>query len=241
MSLRLITLCLLGAAAQFHACAIPSGAETSAGTTAQLLDRFLQSAEPRLISYRARRVLEASSMGGRMNASLEAMTYLDSDGTFRFDVVAESGSSLIRERVLTAALLAEQRSRNRRETSEAELTPANYQFEVRPGESPDTLRLGLIPRRRSPMLLHGNAVVTASGADLLRIEGSPSELPSYWTTRVDIVRQYARIAGVRVATEMRSRAAVRIAGESSFSMTYAYTMINGKDVTHLRATVRQVR
>ena len=166
-----------------------------------------------------------------MTASLEALTYLDPDGTFRFDVVAESGSRLIRERVLVAALLAEQRSRNRGETSEAELTPANYEFEMRPGEGPDTLRLGLIPRRRSPMLLYGDAVVTASGADLLRIEGSPSELPSYWTTRVDIIREYARIDGVRVATKMRSRADVRIAGESSFSMTYVYTMINGKTVT----------
>lgn len=195
-----------------------------------VVERFLDSAKPPLVSYRARRTLEASALGGRVAASLVADTYLDPDGAFRFEVVREEGSGIIRERVLRAALAAEQRSRNEHEIDAAALTPANYDFRVRDGAAPDTLHLELLPKRRSKMLLTGRAVVMAEGADLLRVEGSPTELPSSWTRQVDIVREYQRINGVRVATAMRSRADVRIVGESSFSMTYAYTMINGKPV-----------
>ena len=166
----ILACCLAGAAVLLaRASTIAAVADPNPKPPAELLERFLQSAEPPLVSYHARRILEASSMGGRMKASLEAMTYLDPDGSFRFEVIAENGSRLIRTRVLLGALLAEQRTRNRRETNEADLTPTNYDFEVRPGAEPDTMRLRLTPRRRSPMLLFGDAVVTASDADLIRI------------------------------------------------------------------------
>jgi hypothetical protein len=47
---------------------------------------------------------------------------------------------------------------------------------------------------------------------------------------VDIVRRYERVGGVRVPVEMSSTADVRIAGASSFVMTYDYTMINGQPI-----------
>ena len=65
---------------------------------------------------------------------------------------------------------------------------------------------------------------------MLQIDGRLSKNPSWWTRRVDIVRRYARIQGVRVPVEMPSRADVRIVGDSSFEMTYEYTSINGRPV-----------
>ena len=162
-----------------------------------------------------------------MTASLEAWTSLSSDGRFDFGIIQEEGSDLIRRRVLRAALEAEQRSRNEKEASSAELTLANYEFQVGAADEAGALTLGLVPRRRSPMLLVGHATIAERDGDLLLIEGRLSKSPSFWTRRVDVVRRYARIAGVRVPVEMRSRADVRIAGASSFSMVYAYESING--------------
>jgi hypothetical protein len=72
--------------------------------------------------------------------------------------------------------------------------------------------------------------VRADDGDLVRVEGVLAKMPSWWTKRVEITLRYARIDGVRVPVEMASRADVRIAGDSSFSMTYYYTMINGRAI-----------
>ncbi len=54
--------------------------------------------------------------------------------------------------------------------------------------------------------------------------------PSFWTTRVDVVRQYGRVAGIRVPVRLDTTAHVRFAGLSTMSMTYDYQSINGKNV-----------
>jgi len=200
----------------------------SSEADAALIERFLQSGRPELTSYAARRLLTASTWGGRMQARLEAWTYLDPDGTFRFDIIREEGSELLRHRVLVAALETERRSRQQQEMDQAALTRANYHFEVAEPAADGLVAIRLLPRRRSPMLLDGSVLARRDSGDLVRIEGRLSDPPSWWTRRVDIVRRYTRIRGVRVPIEMTSSAAVRIAGAASFSMTYHYTMINGQ-------------
>jgi hypothetical protein len=166
-----------------------------------------------------------------MSGSLEVWTYLNPEGTFSFEVIRQNGSGLIRKHVLDAALEGEQRSRNHREMAQAELTPTNYEFQVDSDAREDGLvTIRLLPRRKTPMLLVGTVTVRQQDGDMVRIDGSPSERPSWWTKHVDIVRRYERIAGVRVPIEMSSRADVRLAGDATFSMTYEYEMINGQTV-----------
>ena len=196
-----------------------------------MIERFLNSGKPALTSYKARRVLTASSMGGRMSATLEALTWLDAGGTFSFEVIRQEGSGPIRNRVLIAALEAEQRSRNHGELAQSEPTAANYAFQAEDSNREDDLaELRLVPRRNTPMLLHGAVTVRRHDGDMVLIAGSPSESPSWWTKHVVVVRRYGRIAGVRVPLEMASRADVRIGGESTFSMVYEYRSINGRPV-----------
>ena len=57
--------------------------------------------------------------------------------------------------------------------------------------------------------------------------------PSFWTRKVQIVRDYGRIGGVRVPIAMGSTADMLFAGQSTFSMTYEYESIN--DVPVVRA------
>ena len=194
------------------------------------IERFLQSGGPEPTSYAARRTLTASTMGGRMRAELEAWTYLDPDGTFRFDVIRQDGSDLLRARVLVAALEKEQRSHNQGEGAQAALTRANYDFALAGRGSDGLVIIRLIPKRQSPMLLDGSVLVRPGTGDLVRIDGRLSQPPSWWTRHVDIVRQYSRIHGIRVPTAMTSQAEARIAGAAWFAMTYHYTTINGQAV-----------
>ena len=207
-----------------------------------MLERFLNSGAPTLTSYRARRVLTASTMGGRMSAFLEAMTSLAPDGTFSFEVIRQDGSALIRSRVLLAALEAERLTRNEHQLADSALTTANYEFrmdQVGPKDGMATVRL--FPRRQTPMLLSGTVTVRQHDGDMVRIDGSPSASPSWWTKEVYIVRRYARIAGVRVPMEMASRADVRVAGESTFWMVYEYQSINGRAVSATAASAASPR
>jgi hypothetical protein len=89
---------------------------------AALLERFFAADENPLLQYRALRRLTASTRGGRVSATMDVWTTLDPVHGFTFQVVSESGSPLIRRRVLLAALEAEQRSQTLSDREEAALT-----------------------------------------------------------------------------------------------------------------------
>lgn len=221
---------LVSALALMRLHAVPQSVAAESGPTRrdEVIDRFLRAEGPPLVSYRARRTLTASALGGRVSGSLVADTSLDEDGTFRFDIVREEGTAIVRDRVLKAALLAEQRSHAAHEIQDIALTPRNYEFQLGSEPAPGFFQLALTAKRRSPMLLNGAAVVSTDQADLIRFEGSPAMSPSVWTRRVTVICEYARIDGVRVTVGIRSRADVRLVGESVFGMTYDYSMINGR-------------
>ena len=46
--------------------------------------------------------------------------------------------------------------------------------------------------------MEGSIFLTSEAADLVRMEGLLVKRPSFWTRKVEIVRDYGRIAGVRV-------------------------------------------
>jgi hypothetical protein len=192
-----------------------------------LLDRVTTPDVP-LVQYRARRHLEAATRGGRMRATLDAVTSLD-NGRFAFDVESESGSSLIRSHVLRAALETEARNQTPDLRAQSAMSTDNYDF-VAVERTAGEPRLDVVPRRRHEMLLRGSLFFDPQSGDLVRIEGEPSKRPSFWTRQVHIVREYQRIGGVRVPVAMRSTADVLMTGESTFAMTYEYATINGQPV-----------
>jgi hypothetical protein len=79
-------------------------------------------------------------------------------------------------------------------------------------------------------LVDGLVTVTAD-ADIIRVEGRLAKSPSFWTRRVDVVRHYGRVEGVRVPLGMESTAEVRVVGTSMFRMTSTYLEVNGVPAT----------
>ena len=190
------------------------------------VDRFLEAADTPLVSYRAIRRLEAATRNGRMKASLTVMTSLDPDHGFQFEILEESGSGLIRSKVLRGALEAEQRARSSGEMARSALSRLNYEFGEPEATEPGFVRVGIRPRRSDTMLVIGSILLTDDQADLVSVEGRLVKRPSFWTRRVEVVRRYARLAGIRVPVSMESTADVLLAGRSTFSMRYEYQAIN---------------
>jgi hypothetical protein len=202
------------------------------------IERFLTRDGPPLREYRARRTLRAVNPRFHARATLEAMTELAADGTFRYEILREEGSGSVRTRVLHAVLRDEQRMWQQGDPRRSSLSLENYSFRLEAGTAdggstadeagPEPL-IAITPLRRDILLVDGRIAVDESG-DLRRVEGRLSKSPSFWTSRVDVVRRYARIAGVRVPVLTTSVAYVKIAGRSEFEMTYGYESINGKRV-----------
>jgi hypothetical protein len=208
--------------------ALASGVQES--QQASQVERFLGTEDTPLVSYRAVRYLEAASRGGKAKATLTAMTSLDPNRGFDFEILEETGSDTIRSRVLRAALEAERRARTSGEAAQSALTRTNYEFGPAEVSEPGFVRVGIRPRHGGAMLVDGSILLTEDHAELVRIEGRLLKRPSFWTRRVELVRHYARLAGVRVPVSLESTADVLLAGRSTFSMRYEYETINEQPV-----------
>jgi hypothetical protein len=167
---------------------------------------------------------------------LEAVTTLDPRDGFRYQVLTASGSPYVRTRVLEPILRGEAKVFAEGGAARGALTLANYDFvQMEVSEEPYA-RVLIHPKREETFLVDGSILVTASDGDLVRIEGRLAKSPSFWTSRVQIAREYARVGGVRVPVRVESQAWVKIVGLSNFVMTYEYTEINGRAIAPTRET-----
>lgn len=183
---------------------------------------------PPLQSYVAVRRLESRNERHHKEAWLVARTTLSENGAFHYQILEEGGSELLRNRVLRPTLQREADVVRSGRAGRSRVTHENYEF-LPPSRQGGLVRVGIVPRRRDDMLMKGTLVISPDG-ELLRMEGELVKRPSFWTRSVHVVREFARVAGVRVPVRLESTAQVRFAGAATFSMAYDYQEINGRRV-----------
>lgn len=195
-----------------------------------VLERFLARPDEPLKSYRAVRRIEGANERFDKHAVMEAVTELRPDGQFHFEIVSETGSDYIRDKVLRPLLETEAKVLASGSASKSALTEANYEIGGGVPVDENLVKLFAKPRRKDVSLIDGSVFITSDDADLVRIEGRMAKNPSFWTTRVNLVRYYDRIGGVRVPVRLDSTAQIRFAGESTLTMVYDYESVNGVPV-----------
>jgi len=207
---------------------VESAGRTESNAAVQpVVERFLTRPAEHVTAYRAIRVLEGHNERFKMHGAIEAMTELSPTEGFRFTIVSETGSDYIREKVLRPILETEAKVLASGSASRSALTTENYDIGGAEVAEAGLVRMFAKPRRKDLSLIDGSVFVTSDDADLVRVEGRMSKNPSFWTTRVNIVRQYDRVGGMRVPVRLDSTAQIRFAGESTLSMIYKYEMVNG--------------
>lgn len=205
-----------------------SAAGLGAMTASAALDRFIARQNEPLREYRAFRRLSAHTVKFSKRATLEAWTEFRA-GSLTYSIVHEEGAESVRTRVLRAALQAEAKAFAEDGPERSRLSPANYAFGA-PEPMPDGLVcVPLKPRRADMLLLNGAAILSPDG-DLIRLEGQPAKKPSFWISRLRIVREYAHVGGARVPIRVTSDASLKLAGAATFEMIYEYESINGLPV-----------
>ena len=225
LSLLCCLLCCFSLSAQ------TMGSTESPEAVQPALERFLSRTDEPLTQYRARRVLEGQNPRFNVRGTLEAITELSPNGGFTFTIVSQTGSDYIQEKVLRPLLETEAKVLASGDPSKSALTAENYDIGGGELAEPGIVKLFARPRRKEVSLIDGAVFITSASSDLVRVEGRLAKNPSFWTSRVHLVRRYDRIGGVRVPVRLDSTAQIKFAGESTLSMVYKYEMVNGVAVT----------
>lgn len=177
--------------------------------------------------YTATRRLEASGSGQR--AWLDVHTNFSTDAGLHYQVTAEGGSGYIRSRVLRSLLDEEQRLIARRGERSVALTTENYRFAPEGIDDEGLAIVGMRPLRKDRALIAGRMLMTLDG-ELHRVEGRLAKNPSFWVTRVNLVRSYRRINGALMPVSLATTAQLRLLGASELRMTYRYSVIDARPV-----------
>jgi hypothetical protein len=204
------------------------------------LHRFLARADEPLVTYRGTRHLEGRNERYNVSGWMDIAAELTADG-FHYRVVDEGGSDLIRRRVFRSMLENEEQIFANGDVARSSITTTNYDLSPAPASEPGLVKLFARPKRKDVTLIDGAVYITDTDADLVRVEGRLAKSPSFWTRRVDVVKQYARVGGLRVPIRVESTAQIRFAGTSTMTMTYDYEMINGVNVGASSAVVALAR
>ena len=200
--------------------AAPGRAEGPSGPSPAILQRFL-ALDDQPTQCRALRHLEARNEKFEKSAWMDVWTEGDASG-FHYTIVSEDGSEYIRSKVFRATLETERKMWASGTPDQAALTPANYVFESC-GPRPTALAsLTVTPRRKDVLLVDGTIFLNPRRRRARADGRASSKSPSFWTRRVAIVRWYRRIAGFRMPTALETVANVRVAGISTFRMSYEY-------------------
>jgi hypothetical protein len=200
------------------------------GSGSITVDRVVGRVDPPPHQYRALRRLEAQSDKLGNSAWIEAWTAVEPGVGFFYEIVGEGGSGFVRGKVLRPWLANEKKMWAAGDPERASFTHENYAFDDRGPTADGLVQVAVKSRRKDMLLVDGSIFVNPEDGDLVRIEGRLSKTPSFWTRRVEVVRHYQRIHGVRVPVAIESVASVLIAGRSTFKMTYEYETINGEPV-----------
>ena len=193
----------------------------------QQLQPALQDAP--LKQYRAFRRMHARNDRFNQEAWIDVWTELDG-GAFKFEIASERGSEYIRNKVLRTLLAREQELVNNGEAGRADISHENYLFEEAAAE-PDGFRYVLLkPKRKDVLLVNGRMVLNPAGTELLRVEGTLAKNPSFWTSTVNIVREFAMVDGVRVPVTTATVAKLKFAGQAQMDVRYEYQTVNGRTV-----------
>jgi hypothetical protein len=200
-------------------CADPDGA---------VLARFLARPDESHAKLRGRRRMKADGLGKQ--AFMNVRFSLDPEVGFRYEVETEGGSPLLRERAFRALLEKERTVHDERAPERSALTGENYRLTGDGREPGGLVRLRAVPRRPEAALLDGRFIVTPDTADLVRAEGRLARAPSFWVSRVDVVRHYRRIGGHRVQARLESVAHLRLLGDVHMVVDFDYEMVDGDEL-----------
>lgn len=141
-----------------------------------------------------------------------------------YQIVAQTGSSLIRRLGLDPLLEREKEINQPTEVAHSWITSANYDMKLKPGTQSlnghACLEFAITPKRKAPNLVAGSVWVDAKDFTIARLEGVASKSPSVFAGETHMMRQYAYIDGFSMATHARAESTTFLYGKTVVTIDY---------------------
>jgi G:T-mismatch repair DNA endonuclease (very short patch repair protein) len=195
-------------------------------TAAQIVEQMRQHTEVRaegLKQYSALRhySVEYRGFSTKIEARMDVEVSYDAASGKKFSIVSQSGSKVLREKVLMRAVESEKEASQ--EKASTALTEANYRFHLAGSESlvgRPAYILDVEPVTASKFLYRGKIWVDAVDFAVAKMETEPAKNPSFWISRTLIHSTSAKVDRFWLPSQLRSETKVRIGGTAILTIDY---------------------
>jgi hypothetical protein len=159
-------------------------------------------------------------------AEMTVRTDYRKDQGKNYTILAQSGSSLLRNQLLGSVLDNEKQMSLPGTRETVLINSANYRMELKsaatqPLDGHDCLVLALTPRRNSPSLFQGTLWVDAHNFNIVQLEGTAAKSHSFLTGPAQVLRQYAPVAGFPMAAHARATSKSSLLGMTTIKIDYS--------------------
>ena len=141
----------------------------------------------------------------------------------QFQVVSQTGSKFVIDRVFKKLLEGEQEAANEENRKHTALSRENYDFtfagyENAP-EGPEYV-LNLLPKTKNKFLYRGKIWVDAKDFAVVRIEGEPAKNPSFWIKKTEVRHRYVKVNDFWLPAENHTESSIRLGGQANLWIEY---------------------
>jgi hypothetical protein len=197
-------------------------------STDQIVERLGQHNAQRaaaLRGFEGKRTYQLTYRGfpSAKDAQMEVVARYQAPESKSFDVVSESGSKMIHNKVFAKLLESEREAAHPDNQRETALTPDNYSFTLlgsRPSAYGGCYRLAVEPKRSNKFLYRGEICVNAADFAVESIDAEPAKNPSFWIKKTRIEHRYEKVGEFWLPVSNKSVTNVRMGGTATLSIQY---------------------
>ncbi len=207
----------------------PSTATASAPlSTDQVVDNLVRRNQERaraLLHFEATRVyrLVYHGLPSDRVAEMTVRATYDRPSSKEFNVVSQSGSKLIVNRVFKKLLESEKEATQPATSAKTQLNRDNYNFVLmgyEPSKTGGQYVLRVDPKARGKYVYRGQVWVDGTDFAVTRIEAEPAENPSFWTKKSEIHQEYVKVQDFWLPVKNESVSYIRLGGRATLTIEY---------------------
>lgn len=197
-------------------------------TAEEIFARLVEANERRarqLRGYVCRRSysVDYRGFGGHKEATMVVTAHYSAPSEKRFEITSESGSGMLRGKVLHKLLESEKEAATAEHQSRTAMTPDNYSLTlvgIHATPNGGCYRMKAVPKRKDKFLYDGEICVNGRDFAVEMIDAEPAKNPSFWTKNVKIEHRYRKHGNLWLPESNKSTTKVRLGGTAILTIEY---------------------
>ena len=197
-------------------------------TAEEIITRLVHANEQRarnLRGFTGKRIYHLDHQGfpGHQEANMIVKARYSAPATKTFDIISQSGSKVLQNRVLKRLLEGEKDAADAANQRKTALTRDNYKFELlgtKASQYGGCYRLRADPVRNDKYLFRGEICVNGADFAVESIDAEPAKNPSIWIKKTHIEHRYEKVGDFWLPAFNRSVTNVRVGGTATLTIQY---------------------